>query len=338
MKITRQPALLIALATFASSLAPLAAKDTPATGSPIKLWRVYNELIMPVVINGEKGGMGLDTGSWSPFYRKSTAPEIHVSPGFPWSIHNGVGGFTIARTGRVSTVVQGRKQSEFPTLSGDKNFIGFDPDQKSAPGQEIFGFVGLNDLATAGAVVDCGRETVSLYPGGGFKGPKGSPGLQMYRYSPKRAKQWAFVWVVPVKIAGQKVLMIADTGAEFSFLDLDFAKRQGLSLHKDGMKVNAIGGSKTLRVAEVPGLGMGHGVNLGPVSMPTISSGWIFDGHCRDASGAPVQGQVVGVLGMDQMIRMNAVIDCKREVFYVGSKPPGKPSRRPAKSRDFTTR
>jgi Aspartyl protease len=152
-----------------------------------------------------------------------------------------------------------------------------------------FGFIGVPELAAAGAVIDCADSSMTLHPKGNFHPPKANFELPMLHYSPrskmlrhflalfeKEKLEENFLWALPVTIAGKQGVMIVDTGAAVSVITNSFAKRVGMELRKSDFTAVGTDSSQKMNIGTLPDLLLGGQLQLGKVhvvsgDIPTLS-------------------------------------------------------------------
>ena len=128
-----------------------------------------------------------------------------------------------------------------------------------------------------------------------------------------------FVWALPVTIAGKQVVMVVDTAATTSMITNSFAKLVGMELGNSHATLSGVGGSQQMVFCALPDLLLGGKLQLGKVQVvsgdfPTLT----------DVAGGSLP--VAGVLGIDQLRRIKAFIDCKLGVIHA-TRGPLKPNR-----------
>jgi hypothetical protein len=187
------------------------------------------------------------------------------------------------------------------------------PDQ-FVPGMGAsLGNLGLEQLAEANALVDCANGTLTIAASGtGHPLPQGWQELPLVKH---RFDSGGYMWAVPVTLGQADGLMIVDTLAGISLIGEPFARSLRIELNPSAVNAYGVGGwAGSLKEGRTPELMVGGTVNLGSIKVLS-SSMKIFERSDRNAHGKVVP--IVGLLGMDQLIRMRARFDCARGVLQV---------------------
>ena len=330
MKQNDRIVVIAAMAAFFSL--PASARHAPFTPRlvVVKLTSRDSALLeMPVNINRVKGSLIVDTGAMRTKLYKSQAQDLKVNLEATGRTVQGIGGTSKIMSGEITAYVPWHRFKDFPTLSGKHDFLVEDKE----PSANSLGLIGLPELAAAGAVVNCAGSSMTLHPNGNFRRPENSFELPMLRYTslPKTMRRFSarfkaeklegnFVWALPVTIAGKQVVMVVDTGAEASIINNSFAKLVGMELGNSHATFSGVGsGSQQMAFCTLPDLLLDGKLQLGKVQvlscdLPTLS----------DVAGGSLP--VVGILGIDQLRRIKAFIDCKRGVIHA-TRGPLKPNR-----------
>ena len=281
--------------------------------SAIRLgWR-DNSLALPVVIEGIPGCLMLDTGSYDTYLNTRTAGAMGVSLRKTDVRIRGIAGSqSDVMEGRISARVRGLGPKAFRGLSGNHRFRPM-PDQYVPGMGASLGNLGLEQLAEANALVDCANGTLTIAaPGTAHPLPRGWQELPLVKH---RFDSGGFMWAVPVTIGQADGLMIVDTLAGISLIGEPFARSIGIELNASAVNAYGVGGwAGALQEGKTPELAVAGRVNLGRIGV--LSSAMkIFERSDRNAHGKMVP--IVGLLGMDQLIRMKARFDCARGVLQV---------------------
>ena len=324
MKQNDRIVVIAAMAAFFSL--PASARDVPSTPRPVVVKLTSRDDTcpeMPVNINRVKGWLTVDTGAMSTTLNKSQAQDLKVNLEATGRTVHGIGGTSKIMSGEITAYVPGHRFKDFPTLSGKHDFLM----EHGEPSANSLGLIGLSELAAAGAVVNCAGSSMTLHPNGNFRRPENSFELPMLRYTggPNSAGLKAeklegnFLWALPVTIAGKQGVMVVDTAAATSMITNSFAKLVGMELGNSHATVSGVGGSQQMAFCALPDLLLGGKLQLGKVQavssdFPTLS----------DVAGGSLP--VAGVLGIDQLRRIKAFIDCKRGVIHA-TRGPLKPNR-----------
>lgn len=275
-------------------------------------WR-DNTLAVPVEIQGMRGSMMLDTGSYDTYVNSKVAGATGVSLRKTNVRIRGIAGSQgDIREGKISGRVRGLDPAGFESLSGTHRFRSM-PDQFVPGLGASLGNLGLEQMADANALVDCAAGTLAIAPSGkAHPLPQGWLELPLVRH---RFDSGGFMWVVPVTVGQAEGLMIVDTLAGVSLIGEPFARSVGMELRNSSVTAYGVGGlTGSLKEGQTPELSVGGMVNLGRIEVLS-SSMKIFERSDRNAQGKQVP--IVGLLGMDQLIRMKARFDCGRGVLQV---------------------
>ena len=119
---------------------------------------------------------------------------------------------------------------------------------------------------------------------------------------------------ISVALGGAKseVLVTVDTGSNVSALDVSFLAEVGIPVDVDrGGRAIGLGGEVTISKCIVPELQIG-GFSLGPLGVSAIDMS-----AKRSAEVALGDRPTVGVVGMDVLARLGAVIDLKRNHLLI---------------------
>jgi Aspartyl protease len=300
---------------IACALLPLAALGAPPAA--IKLTsQISTNLVMSVEIKGVKGWLMVDSGATSTFLDKSLAKDLKVSLESGQGTTEGVGGRSNDQLGDITVRVPGLQPKDFPTLSGKHLFIPMAGEIKGSSLGRNFGLLGLSELMSAGAIIDCAGSRLILHPEGDYHCPQKGFELTMLRYAPR---PWvvgtSFLWAIPVKIANKTGVMIVDTGCESTWVNQDFAKLAGIEPVGEGQTVWGGGenNSKSYFSCVLPDLHLNGKLQLGKIhGMYDASTFGVYS--LKDVAGGDLP--VIGILGLDQLIRIKAFVDCKRGVIH----------------------
>ena len=279
----------------------------------IKLgWR-DNSLALPVVIQGMPGCLMADTGSYDTYLNTRVAGAMGVSLRKTNVQIRGIAGSqSDIMEGKISGRVRGLDPGAFSSLAGNHRFRTM-PDQ-SVPGMGLsLGNLGLEQLADANALIDCAAGTLTIAASGqGHPLPRGWRELRLVKH---RFETGGFMWLVPVTIGSAEGLMIVDTLAGLSLVAEPFAKSIGMGLSPSTTSAYGVGGwTGSLKKGMTPDLAVGGVVNLGSIEVLS-SSMKIFERSDKNSHGRKVP--LVGLLGMDQLIRMKARFDCAAGTLQV---------------------
>ena len=296
-------------------------KDTPAR--TIKLTsKDTTYLDMPVNINKMKGSLTVDTGAMHTIIKADLAQDLKLNLEATGTTSEGIGGDSDVMSGEITAYVPGHRSQDFPTLSGKHDFEVMSENIRVTSFGRDFGIIGLPELAAAGAVIDCAGSSMTLYPKGNFHSPKGSFELPMLRYTgmSKMMRRFSalfqteniegnFLWALPVTIAGKQGVMVVDTGAEASFISNTFAKRVGINPGGANFTAQGTNDSQQMTLCTLPDLLLGGKLQLGKIQ---VLSGELPTFH--DVAGGDLP--FIGILGIDQLRRIEAFFDCKRGIIY----------------------
>jgi predicted aspartyl protease len=258
--------------------------------------------VVPVTVNGTKGCLMVDTGAIDSSLRIDVAEKLGVTLEKSGTSAIGISGHTKMMFGEVDVKLAYDEKGTFPPVSGSWSFMTL-PGGDGPPGVgELLGIFGLRELAKLGALIDCGSGRIMF--GGDGKTPPPSDMQTIQMDAIKFGKEGLFTWAVPVKIGETEGMMIVDTAAQHSVIEMEFAAKAGVELvdsnvvsHGAGGKAEAMKKSilKGMIVAGEVELG---GMQLGAVDMPSF----------RKTCERQYEGRkpFAGILGMDQLRRMKA--------------------------------
>ncbi|WP_265594705.1 pepsin/retropepsin-like aspartic protease family protein [Haloferula sp. BvORR071] len=279
----------------------------------IRLERRNQCLGLPVEIQGISGCMLLDTGSYDTYVNVRLADEMGVKlRRSDLKIQGIAGSQGGVMEGRISASVPGMGKGAFQSLSGNHRFRAIPSEAVPGMGRHL-GILGLEQLADANALVDCGTGTLTITAAGGAHPTP--PGWFDVRLVKHHYGASGFMWAVPVTLGKTEGLMIVDTLAEVSVVGERFAKSAGIELsHSSSGAYGAGGWTGYLKKGTTPKLVLGGAVNLGRIEVMS-SPMKLLEGSDRNAMGKAVP--VVGLLGIEQLVRMRARLDCAGGVLQV---------------------
>ncbi|WP_265595021.1 aspartyl protease family protein [Haloferula sp. BvORR071] len=308
-------ACALALAGVAGTEIPAAPAEPSADApAPIKLNWSHGLMTLPVEIQNKKGHLMVDTGAAATSLCDRLAKELDVT----LKEVEGAQGKGIAgdlgkiMEGKVAISVPGQKADAFPKLSGTHTFIPIAAVEGESDG---LGVIGLDDLSSAGALLDCVDGTMRLDPAGYFRAPDGLLEIPMTRRTigGVARKEHEFLWSLPVRVNGKDGVMVVDTGAATTVLDDSFAKQAGVELAKSKAVAKGAGeGLKPLTEGNTEVV-LGGTVSLGRITVYGTDLTAISK-NTRQSDGSKVP--LAGILGLDQIHRVHALLDCKRGVFF----------------------
>jgi Aspartyl protease len=325
---------LIRWLPIACALLPLAALGAPPAA--IKLTSQLSTFLdMSVEINGVKGWLTVDSGATSTCLDKSLAQDLKVPLKRGQGESEGVGGRSNQELGEITVRVPGHQPKDFPNLSGKHDFIPLGGETTATSLGRNLGVIGLSELMAAGAIIDCAGSRLILHPEGKFHRPQKGLELTMLRYAANSKTLFklsralksideleikgGFLWAIPVKIANKAGVMIVDTGCESTIVTQAFAKLVGIEPVGEGASVHGAGaGSQRMASCALPDLLLDGKLQLGKIQGLCDGSKFGLYG-LNDVAGGDLP--VVGILGLDQLKRSKAFVDCKRGVIYTTGKP-----------------
>jgi Aspartyl protease len=327
LKLTRWLPIAWALLTLTAQSAP------PAD---IKLTSQINTMLdMAVEINGVKGWLMVDTGAMNTCLDKSLARDLKVALKRGQGTSEGTGGSSNNELGEIKVRVPGHPPEDFPTLSGKHNFIPMGGETTATSLGQRLGVIGLSGLMAAGAIIDCAGSRLILHPEGDFHCPQKGHELTMLRYAAhskiffkmSRALKGTdeleikggVLWALPVKFANKAGVMIVDTGWESTVITQAFAKLVGIEPVGEGASAHGAGvGSQSMAACALPDLLLNGKLQLGKIQGFCDGSNFGLYG-LNDIAGGDLP--VIGVLGIDQLRRSKAFVDCKRGVIHTTAEP-----------------
>ncbi len=307
---------------IAWALLPLAASGAPPTA--IKLISPIDTLLeMSVEINGVKGRLMVDSGAMATVLDKSSAKDLKVSLESALGTIDGMGGSSNQELGEITVRVPGHQPKDFPNLSGKHIFVPMHKEITASPLGRRLGFIGLSELIAAGAIIDCAGSRLILRPEGDFQSPKKGLELTMLRYAASsQVAGGLFFWALPVKIANKEGVMIVDTGCDLTVVNQNFAKLVGIEPVGEGFSFNGAGGggasSKSMFFCALPDVLLNGKLQLGKIQGVCDASNFpVYS--LKDVAGGDLP--IIGILGLDQLVRIKAFVDCKRGVIHTTDEP-----------------
>ena len=314
---------------IACALLPLAAPGAPPAA--IKLTSPIDTMLdMSVEINGVKGRLMVDSGAMFTVLDKSFAKDLKVSLKRGQGKAEGVGGSSNIELGEITVRVPGHQPKDFPNLSGKHYFMPMGKETTATSLGRKLGVIGLSELMAAGAIIDCAGSRMILHPKGDFHCPQKGNELTMLRYTAnsktfsKMSKalksidelkiEEGFLWALPVKIANKEGVMIVDTGCETTVVTQDFAKLLGIEPAGEVASTHGHGvGSQSMFFCALPDLLLNGKLQLGKIQ--GVCDGSTFAMYkLKDVAEGDLP--IIGVLGLDQLDRIKAFVDCKRGVIH----------------------
>ena len=309
-------ALVLTGTTAAVANSPTSQSEVAPANPPPGIFLNWNGGLMtlPVEINARKGGLMIDTGAVTTSLRDSAAKELNVTlTKDEQATGAGIAGkFDEIMKGEVSITIPGQKPEAFPKLSRSHPFIPL----AAAHGSGDFGVIGLDDLSGAGAVIDCVNGSMQLHPAGDFSAPAGLLEIPMKRRDIGESTEGHhnFLWTVPVRMNGKDGMMVVDTAAATTVIDESFAKLAGIELKEsEAIAIGAGDGAQKLTTGIAPDTTLANNVNLGDIEI-SGSNLEVVRVNFKPAADDAVP--FAGILGMDQLTRVRAVLDCKRGAFH----------------------
>jgi predicted aspartyl protease len=276
-----------------------------------------NQFSVPVMVNGQKVRLILDTGYGGGIGLDKRMANVKIATEAKGVSGYGLSGKAIeAHRGTAQTVALGNVQltavpvevGEFTALSqghADTFSTRWDFDMNMGSQASGEGFMGRNFLHTNHAVIDVANRTLYLRP------PGTGRAAQLGGALTKAGMGEAAITngnMVDVEVNGVAAKMVVDTGAFVSLIDPRFAARAKVSggWSVEGMELNDIANVKSragftglsnLKIGGIPARG-------GTVTVVKLSE--------YSASG----GKVVGLLGLDYLGRNWSVIDFGQNKLY----------------------
>lgn len=240
---------------------------------------------LPVEVNSVSGNLMVDSGAAGLMLDSRQAGKLKVKTGSTLLEANGVNGKTRVLHGKVTIAVPGHAQVRLPATA---LFCHLPRELQS------FGVIGMEELENLGAVVDCRGERLMLYSKGRkFSPPPGYEGV--------RCKWYLGQLLAPIEIEGKSGLMLVDTGATHSAVSLKLAQKAGVQLLNYRSEAIGVGGNVAVKkAARIPNLRIG-GVDTGAV----------------DVLAFELYPPLVGVIGLSELRRLRAFLDCRSGVLYV---------------------
>lgn len=318
--------LIASLAAFAPPA--LSAKAQPASDATadarvdaakeIRLIKHKGLLLLATEINGVKGFLTVDTGAMSTTLSLGAVSALKVQLQDSDEMCIGIAGIPQrVQKGAVTGHVVGCDKSEF-SLAGNYPFMDLPLQNEKLEGKPLLGLLGLATLAKAGCIMDCEKGRLILDPKGKYQPEQGWHRIQMVK---AHTNNDLFVWEVPTQVNGKPCLTVVDTAAHRTLLCReDFLQAAGVKIESKGSSFAAGAGNgiQALKRAVVSDLKLGEKLSLGKIPV-TVGVAPTVGETTKDSDGKDRLN--VGLLGIDQLIRMGAVIDCRQGVLYAPSKP-----------------
>jgi predicted lactoylglutathione lyase len=250
----------------------------------------------------------VDSGSGETLIANDRAQLLKVKPVPTGEKRLGIGGETEARRAKIKGTVVGLPDSAFKSLTGDHIFMPLQ--EHDIPGLgSSFGVIGMAELAAAGAVVNLQDQTFSINP---VHCPPGYQEIPLHKLTFGNT----FIWGVKLEINGQPSVMIVDTGAQATVLAKAFAKTHKIPLvDSNVVATGADGKPVAMPAAKLEHVRLEGGeINFDGITAYAVDMGQ-FGTDVKDAHGKPLPTS--GILGLDQMLRSKAILDCKNGKMYL---------------------
>ncbi|MEN9360880.1 MAG: gag-polyprotein putative aspartyl protease [Verrucomicrobiota bacterium] len=284
---------------------------------PVELPFLNSMPALAVEINGVKGCLVLDTGATDTVLSSDVIDKLKIAAASSGKTATGVGGKTVAiMSGDVKIKVPG-SGNQWQSLSGKRYFMPLPAKGEAFGAGPFFGVIGLKELIKEGVVINCYqgslevRTTVPPSPQRQM--------LQMYKIPAGEGFQWGVMTI----LNGKKCVLMVDTAASITAISQSFMTESGITLEVDREVAGAGGSSTSVKEGKLPSMILGKCTltNVPAVSLP------------RQKQKITVQGQsveVVGILGIDQLQRCQAIFDCAKGQLHVSTQAPLNPSDYPS--------
>ncbi|MFO1490899.1 MAG: aspartyl protease family protein [Kiritimatiellia bacterium] len=308
-------------APLGSRAAPPAVATAPGAPKEIRLKTSQGLLSMPAEINGVKGALFVDTGAVDTHLRRAMADTLRAVLKPDTRKAAGIGGvMEDVMKGAVTVVVPGCTQGDFPGLSGPRRFLPLSLETEVPGFGAPLGVIGLQELRKAGAVIDCAGARMRLHPGGDFRPRREWREIQLVKFEPAGSPDGAeFLWAAAVLIGEHRAMMILDTAAQATLLTEPFAQTAGIRLREAPILAAGAGNAmSTMKFGVLPGLILDGRVNLGRLEVVAGRMD-MMKATCANAQGEDLP--VAGILGIDQLVRMKAILDCGQGRLYAPREP-----------------
>jgi predicted aspartyl protease len=270
-----------------------------------------NTYRLPFTANGKAGDLTIDTGAPCSIIYKATLGKFGLTAkSTDVAVHGAFG----QGTEKVGTTVIPQLAMGNCTLMNVKAAVLSDP--RSGGLYRTYGtsdgLFGLREMIRYGAVLDLANNLLLVHPGGPAKGI--SPGIRSLLtrqgYTPiDLSIVQGHLWVAAV-VNGTPCHLIVDTGAYFTTLDEQFARKARIGGYASGAYAQGLGTkARPIRVSRFPEFKLGDfKIKNASVTITELDPEMLGSGEKTSAAG---------LLGAEYLGQHGAIIDLNSETLYL---------------------
>ena len=275
---------------------------------------IRNTYRLPIVANGKAGDLTIDTGAPNSYIYKATLGKFGLTAK---STDIAVRGAFGKGSEKISITTIGQLTMGNCTLMNVKAGVLSDPESGGlyrAYGTSD-GLFGLREMMRYGAVLDLANNLLLVHPGGPVEGI--SPGirslLSKQGYTPVDLTIVEGHLRVAATVNGTPCRLIVDTGAFFTTLDEQFARKARIGGYESGAYAQGLGTkARPIRVSRFSEFKVGDFV------MPNASV--TITGLDPEMLGSEGKLGAAGLLGADYLGLHGAIIDLNSTTLYLRRK------------------
>ena len=278
---------------------------------------VRNTYRLPIVANGKVGDLTIDTGAPNSVIYKATLNKFGLSAkATDVAVHGAFGkGDEKVSVTNIAQLAMGNC-----TLMNVKAGVLSDPNSGGLYRTygTSDGLFGLREMVRFGAVLDLANKLLLVHPGGPAKGI--SPGIRTLLsgqgYTPVELAVVEGHLRVAATINGTPCTLVVDTGAYFTTVDQQFARKARIGGYDSSVYAQGLGNkTRPIRVARFPDFKLGNFTV--PNASVTITD---LDPEVLGTGGTQPGA---GLLGADYLGLLGAIIDLNSNTLYL--RPQAKP-------------
>jgi predicted aspartyl protease len=270
-----------------------------------------NTYRLPFTANGKAGDLTIDTGAPYSIIYKATLDKFGLTARSTDAVVHGAFG---TGTEKVGTTVIPRLAMGNCTLMNVKAAVLSDPGSRAlyrAYGTSD-GLFGLREMIRYGAVLDLANNLLLVHPGGPAKGI--SPGIRSLLagrgYTPIDLTIVQGHLRVAAMVNGTPCHLIVDTGAYFTTLDQQFARKARIGGYESRAYAQGLGTkARPIRVSRFPEFKVGDFmIKNASVTITELDPEMLGSGEKASAAG---------LLGAEYLGLHGAIIDLNSETLYL---------------------
>ena len=270
-----------------------------------------NTYRLPIIVNGKAGDLTIDTGAPSSIIYKATLGKFGLNAkSTEVAVHGAFGkGTEKIGTTNIPQLAMGNC-----TLMNVKASVLSDPESGGL--YRIYGtsdgLFGLREMIRYGAVLDLANNLLLVHPGGPAKAI--SPGIRSLLtkqgYTPIELTIVQGHLRVAAMVHGTPCLLIVDTGAYFTTLDQQFARKARIGGYESSAYAQGLGTkARPIRVSRFPEFKVGDfTIKNASVTITELDPEMLGSGGKTSAAG---------LLGADYLGLHGAIIDLNSGTLYL---------------------